>query len=341
MSMSKLSQRLTHPATGEDAKNPIDSSIATCPKETNKIYIALTIDDGPRSAITPKFVEFLDKNNIPATWYIVRTNVEAIGDSYYKTLKGMQDRGHEIAIHEALPEAENTKEILSGVKKDAEHIPVFPTDHKSYGKSYYKDVNDWARHIKKFKNLLSSKGINAKFIRIPGGVDSQLRQMKRKMKLKSISTKEMIEYINKSRSERDKKTGEPYDRLNKFASALKESGLKSWGGGMRSSSKEKALNYITALSWTSEISSNESNVIEDLEGRLRRFNKKGKITNPVVYPYSVVLTHDNKGYFDNFKKTMELIIQRSLKEKNARGISFEFVTMSKLYRLVGCNPDSN
>ena len=355
--LNLLAEKLTNPTSGEDAKQPINSAIAKCHKETNKIYIALTIDDGPRSAITPKFVEFLDKNNIPATWYIVRTNVEAIGDSYYKTLKEMQDRGHEIAIHEALPESENTEKILSGVKKDAEHIPVFPTDHKDYGKSYYKDVNDWARHIKEFKQLLNSKGINVNFIRIPGGLDTELAHMiskidlnglsknemisyinkskadrgikynevygnlkahiKRRMKVKEVTQEEIVSYINKNKTDIEVKNHNAYDKLNIFATALEDVGLKSWGSKrIRNDKKDIALNYIAPLSWTSEISSKKGDIQKDLEDRLLRFNEKGEVIKPTHYPYIVVLTHDNNGYLSNFKKEIKAVVNKSLIEKN-------------------------
>ena len=150
--LNVLAEKLTDPTSGEDAKQPINSAIAKCPKETNKIYIALTIDDGPLPRYTPHFVKFLDDNKIPATWYIVRSNIEEhIGDKYYQTLQYMQskvdEKGkpknyHEIAIHEAFPYSErNNTAILSEKMADPDHVNIFPSSNTNHP-VFYNNVED-------------------------------------------------------------------------------------------------------------------------------------------------------------------------------------------------------
>jgi peptidoglycan/xylan/chitin deacetylase (PgdA/CDA1 family) len=61
---------------------------------TTKRLIALTFDDGPKPLWTPKVLETLRRQNIPATFFLVGRNVVEYGD----ILKGHLDR-HEFGNH--------------------------------------------------------------------------------------------------------------------------------------------------------------------------------------------------------------------------------------------------
>ncbi len=47
-----------------------------CKKKTNKKIFAITFDDGPNKEFTPKFLDVLNKENIPATFFCIGKNIE-------------------------------------------------------------------------------------------------------------------------------------------------------------------------------------------------------------------------------------------------------------------------
>ena len=357
--MSASRKKPTPPANNKDDTCKIDSSIAKCPHNTNKIYIALTIDDGPRKSVTRKFREFLNCNEIPATWYIVRSNIEEdLGEEYYETLKEMQSEGHEIAIHEAFPAAEkHNTSILSQKMDNPEHINTFPSSNTLYP-VFYNNVEDWAAHLVEFKTLLVNKGIKANFLRMPGGIGSQLDSMIIKMGIKNIDRKQMTDYLSKNkverdkiiRTEKDKSNVDIYKKLNAFAKGIEDSGLKLWGGqSIRNDSLQKSLTNIDGESWTSKIEIRQeknSDAYDDLTKkvldrlpRLGRFDSEGKIIKKTRYPYMVILTHDNsKAEFELLKVELKKISDKIIEFTNGKACA-EFVTMSRLYELVALNPD--
>lgn len=63
---------------------------------TQEKIVALTFDDGP-SAITPKLLDVLKQENVPATFFVLGTRLP----HYPATLRRMQREGHLIALHGA------------------------------------------------------------------------------------------------------------------------------------------------------------------------------------------------------------------------------------------------
>ncbi|MFJ8263218.1 polysaccharide deacetylase family protein [Rummeliibacillus sp. NPDC094406] len=63
-------------------------------KKSNKL-VALTFDDGPSDAVTPKVLKILKKHNIKATFFMVGSQVNANP----KMAKQVQEAGHEIGNH--------------------------------------------------------------------------------------------------------------------------------------------------------------------------------------------------------------------------------------------------
>lgn len=105
-SSSSLGQKvcqITSQVKNNSINKDVTTSIVKCqgklPEKITTIYVALTIDDGPRRNVTPQFIDYLKKKKIPATWYIVKQNVDEWGkEEYYKIAKELVDAGHEIAI---------------------------------------------------------------------------------------------------------------------------------------------------------------------------------------------------------------------------------------------------
>ena len=62
---------------------------------TNEPLIALTFDDGPAAATTPKLLEILREKNVKATFFMIGKNVAA----HPLIAKEVADDGHEIASH--------------------------------------------------------------------------------------------------------------------------------------------------------------------------------------------------------------------------------------------------
>lgn len=97
------------PASSGSYKKKYKSLYA--PKEehsdTSDKIVCLTFDDGP-SQNTPKVLDILDKYNIKATFFVVKTDNEEF-IPYYKEIV---ERGHTIAIHTA---SHNYKKIYASV----------------------------------------------------------------------------------------------------------------------------------------------------------------------------------------------------------------------------------
>lgn len=62
---------------------------------TEKKQIALTFDDGPHPALTPRILEILAKYNVPATFFMVGQNVL----DYPNAARAVIEAGHEVGNH--------------------------------------------------------------------------------------------------------------------------------------------------------------------------------------------------------------------------------------------------
>lgn len=64
-------------------------------RKTGKKQIALTYDDGPNPNLTPKLMEYLKENNVPATFFMMGEMVKA----HPAMVKALADNGFELANH--------------------------------------------------------------------------------------------------------------------------------------------------------------------------------------------------------------------------------------------------
>ena len=58
-------------------------------------YIALTFDDGPHASLTPKLLDILAEEGVPATFYVLGERVQR----YPSIIERMKNEGHEIGNH--------------------------------------------------------------------------------------------------------------------------------------------------------------------------------------------------------------------------------------------------
>jgi peptidoglycan/xylan/chitin deacetylase (PgdA/CDA1 family) len=89
-------------ATG--ARNPDSTTPSTLPPgvrvryssvHTDEMVLAMTFDDGPHPANTPKLLDILKERNIKATFFLVGANVKA----YPALVRRIIAEGHEVANH--------------------------------------------------------------------------------------------------------------------------------------------------------------------------------------------------------------------------------------------------
>jgi len=87
--------------------------------------VALTFDDGPSPANTPKLLGYLAKAKVPATFYVLGVNVVAPGGA--DTLKATFDAGHAIALHSKTHADMNTKTPAQVLEEFTSNIKAVET----------------------------------------------------------------------------------------------------------------------------------------------------------------------------------------------------------------------
>lgn len=100
-------------------------------------YIAITFDDGPHASLTPKLLDILARERVPATFYVVGNNVER----YPNIVQRIKNEGHEIGNHshshcslKNLPKSEVKKEVVSLQYLLKKHLGSYPeTFRPPYG----------------------------------------------------------------------------------------------------------------------------------------------------------------------------------------------------------------
>ncbi|MFA1541477.1 polysaccharide deacetylase family protein [Actinomadura monticuli] len=106
--------------------------------------IALTIDDGPSPAWTPKMLDLLAEHGIHATFFIIGAQVK----EYPKLTRRIADAGHQICNHTethpitiaGLPKKRVRKEIVEAHDRIADVTGVVPQFFRSPGGNWSKTV---------------------------------------------------------------------------------------------------------------------------------------------------------------------------------------------------------
>lgn len=105
---------------------------------TQKKVVALTFDDGPDATYTPMILEMLHKNGVPATFFVLGSQV----DKYPRVMQWIQKAGHEVGNH--------------------------GYHHYDLNKLTEQEIYDEIKRAE--KSILQSTGILAQYYRPPGGV---------------------------------------------------------------------------------------------------------------------------------------------------------------------------
>lgn len=335
--------------------------VQRCPAGAVQIYVAMTIDDGPRPSVTQDIENYLAAEDVKATWYIVKTNLESMPANYMSVLQNrVNTHGHEIAIHEALPTAatRGANSVVvspSGVSDNTEHVTPLPSSRLNR----YRDINDWADHVAAFRAELVAAGLSISFYRPPGGLLTELTDMMR-FHGNNGDPRDIIRWINTNYrngsvvAEATRRQAlfsliGPQDRdaiyttLDTFVRTLDSNGLHLWGGGTILGSNQRdqpnersiALEHWSVQSWTAEAAPNRNNVVEKLESRFRRRRSATDVNNTVA-PYMVILTHDNGGYLPAIRSA----VQGMKTHPRVTGGEFclNFVTMSELRSTIAADP---
>lgn len=117
-------------------------TINIIPKSTNKSIIYLTFDDGPSRTSTPRILDILKEERVPATFFVTNKN-----NTLNYLLIREKEEGHTIGLHTA---SHNYIEIYSSEE------------------AYFKDLK--LIHDKVYKIT----GIDSKIIRFPGGTSNTI-----------------------------------------------------------------------------------------------------------------------------------------------------------------------
>ena len=144
----------TKQATGDHVSGYVgDDAVGT-------LHIAWTFDDGP-TAESDDMEQVMGGDR--ATWYVVRRNIMENKEANLKALKAKQDAGGEIAIHSPHP--------------TIDHINWFKTRGQSaYPYPGYPDIGTAIADLRFFKKMLDQEGITPRFVRVPGGMVSELTE---------------------------------------------------------------------------------------------------------------------------------------------------------------------
>lgn len=312
-------------------------------KGKKTILIAWSFDDGPTEH-TKTLMSKLGLNNV--TWFVVKANLlTKIGkwDQNMKRYKAVVAAGGEVGIH------------MQDEKIDQKFW--FPAKGTA-GKDYYATIEEAMADLKTFHDELKEESLDVKFIRLPGGLTSELQKYATHVGFKkdlrkvanaiqagqSFST---LGYPNKTEAEKkiftELKVG--YDKMladySTFKKALVDQQLLLWNN-------TKDPNVIKAESWETETSGvvrrhdKLTKAVNQIEARNKywktkdyvaeiagRFERLAGLTKPGATRSFIVLAHD----------TTPEDVDAILKDKEAmeayakaNGVKIEYVTLSTLFK---------
>ncbi|MEO1050805.1 MAG: hypothetical protein AAFX87_09265 [Bacteroidota bacterium] len=321
-------------------KTKAGSEIAGDVKSKKTILIAWSFDDGP----VPKTDVLHDRiklNNV--TWFIVKSNMLRKNGGWKENVKRYQEfqkSGGEIGIH--------------AQHEDIDHIVWFPA---SEGTKYptYPSVQQAMKEVRAFKKKLNDDEIYPKFVRLPGGLASQLEyyaihfgfkgpdiRLVRNGILNGRSFEEIAPKLSKKYGQLDSlKLG--YATIAKdyqhFKSSLKNMNLLLWGGS-------SDPNKISAVSWNTE-SSGDLSLNDTVTGHVSYLNQREKGYMKYAAKFEkmadeikegetrslVILAHDTSDIHIN-----EILEDKKRMEEYAAKpdvkVRIEYVTMSTLFNRI-------
>ena len=145
---SKVTQKVTTKKRGKiyEISYSVENSLRKFAKETRTVKVRegivyLTFDDGPSKDITPKILDILKEKNVQATFFVIADNWNA------SLVKREVNEGHTVGLH-------------------------------GYSHTYqkiYKSLDSLVENYTKIHELVKdATGIDAKYIRFPGGTSNRV-----------------------------------------------------------------------------------------------------------------------------------------------------------------------
>lgn len=287
------------------------------------IRVAWTFDDGPYISapndFTTQLQSDLDSLGITGvTWFLVRSRLNTQSD--YNRLRSIQNQGGEIAIHELDPEG-NKYYWFNG------HDKPYPNIEQA--------VND----LRTFKQELNNAGIRVKFVRLPGGIHSEISSYLKKRGVPNAA--QAAREIIAGNTGYDWKVEQDYKYLMNALSSL---GLKLWNGSGRGL-PEIGL-PLSSNSWQAEsvgirstkrgadnVTRHQAPARKSMsEYKLGIFeNKVDKIAQTGINDSVVVLAHDTSQ--EDITEVMADVNTMNAYAKSKQ-VLIEYLTMSQLYQKI-------
>lgn len=309
--------------TQEDQQNRSTSvkpkKIAGDVKGKKIVRIAWTIDDGPQKE-TQSMLSAKGLGDIKSvTWYVQRNRIRT---KDYDLLRSIQKEGGEIAIHSFHP--------------TADHAAWFPIANQGSGAYSFpyaaKTQEEIMQDLASFVKDLKDKGITAKFVRLPGGLFSEL-----KLYAKSLGIKDSSAVAEKIRKGEDVSGfGDKAKCLERDYRIMKEHlsklDLILWGGGT-------SATEIKPQSWTAEssgVAARTDNVTSHVSDARKGLEKGGVFERLVAEMKEgatesmVILAHDSNTK-DVAEVNSDINQIESFASKN--GVKIEYYTMSELFKV--------
>lgn len=281
------------------------------------VRIAWSFDDGP-----DKFAEAMETKMRPkdeiggrilATWFVMRDKMEAIGwDKAVALLKRKQDEGHEIAIHSMDPDKD---------RKGRSHVRWFPRNPSTDPKKpvyWYESIEAALADLKTFRDDLKKAGINVRFVRLPGGLHTEITNYLEKLGVANASQVARDIFDGKPVSVDAKPVAEAYATLKR---GLADLGLSAWGGGR--------ANEPDIVGWEAESSPVGSGLTDNARAK---FEKVVNLAAADGKPHSlVILAHDTSSTSAE-KVGADIVEMEAYAEK--KGVRVEYETMARLHEIV-------
>jgi hypothetical protein len=317
----------TSTATDEPAVTP--SRVAGDAGSKKVLRIALTIDDGP-SEQTGNLVTQL--GDLKATWYVQYERCLQSPRASFDLLQQIQSQGGEIAIHSFHPTANHAVWFPM-------HGPSGSYEFPYAGKSQSHIMNDSKEGLQGFYDKLVAEGITPRFVRLPGGLVSELTLYAQEKGIARAEqfARDLIAGKNiDSHGDAGKAIADDFATLKQKLSALN---LLLWGG------TDKPFEILTQ-SWNAESQPGDSKDNPDHILKGRKFenavDRLAKQTGPATAPL-VILSHDTSlGYVRELMGNRTAAqgtnarkgdLQRMDEYARAQAVRLEYYTMSQLFQL--------
>ena len=325
---------------GDHENTSGNREVAGDPDGEKVLMVAWTIDDGPRGTKTKKMMAEGLGGIKAATWYIQYSNMANGWDKKVARLKEVQEQGGEIAIHSFLP--------------NHDHHTWFPIrgSHPAYSTPYADASQDRIiADLTSFKGKLNEAGIRAKFVRLPGGLVSELVFYLKSLGVKNDRFKlarKIIAGEPLHGNPAAEKVAQDYNTLKAGLSSLD---LALWGGSSNWLDLDTDPGKISSQSWTAEssgVGARNDNATKRIHPTRQGKNKpKDAIFERIVNGKweagvskgMVILAHDttdgtgrNKQLNDVEAVKADRLEMEHVAKQN--GIRIEYHTMSSLFNAV-------